>query len=65
MRPLVGPHVERAALERVEPADVVEAHDVVGVAVGEDDRVDAVDAVGDALEAQLGRGVDEDAACRP
>ena len=48
-------------LTRVEPADVVEAHDVVGVGVGVDDGVDAVDAVGDALEPQLRRRVDEDA----
>ena len=33
---------------------------MIGVGVGVDDGVDRVDAVGDALEAKLGRGVDED-----
>ena len=42
----VGPDVEGAALDRVEAADVVEAHDVVGMGVGVDDGVDSLDVVG-------------------
>jgi hypothetical protein len=52
---LVGPDVDGARAGGVEAAEVVEAHDVVGVGVGVDDGLDVIDAVGDALEAELGR----------
>jgi len=43
------PRRPAAAADIVEAANVVEAHDVVGMGVGEDHGVDGVDAVGDAL----------------
>ena len=43
----------------VEAANVVEAEDVVGVAVGEENGVDAPDAVREGLDAQVGTGVDQ------
>ena len=51
----------RAALQRVEPPHVVDAEDVIGVAVREEDRVDAADVVAQRLRAQVGPGVDQDA----
>ena len=43
-----------------EGAEVVEAHDVVGVAVGVEDGVDAADVLADGLGVEVGAGVDED-----
>lgn len=43
----------------VEASDVVEAADVVCVVVGVEDGVDAIDVIGEALQAQFGGGVDE------
>ena len=56
----IGPDVEPP--ERVKSADVVQAHDMVGMGMGEDDRVDHIDGVGDALKAKLGSRVDQHAA---
>ena len=39
--------------------DIVESHDVVGVRVGVDDRVEAAHAGAQRLLAEIGRGVDE------
>jgi hypothetical protein len=61
MSGFVGPDIERAFFEGVETTDIIETHDVIGVGVCEDDGIDQVDAVGDALEAEFGGGVDEDA----
>ena len=47
----------RPLLHEVEAPDIVDAEDVVGVAVGEDDRVDASNAVGQRLLAQIGSGI--------
>ena len=47
-------------LQHVEAAHFVQAHDVIGVAVREEDRVDARDAVRQRLLPQVGRGVDQD-----
>ena len=44
------------------PADVVEAEDVVGVAVGEEDGVEFGDAGAEGLVAEVGRGIDDDIA---
>ena len=54
----------------VEAPHIVEAEDVIGVAVGEENRVDAAHVVRERLRAQIGRRVDEDRAdrrgrCRP
>ena len=54
----------RAAHQRIEPPHVVHAEDVIGVPVGEEDRVNARDAVAQRLRAQVGPGVDEEAARR-
>ena len=51
---------DRRLLHLVEPPHIVEPEDVIGVAVREQDRVDAADVVGERLRAQVGRGVDED-----
>ena len=59
MRFGVRPGIQRAALHVVVPADIVQAHDVIGVGVRPDDRVDPIDAVGQCLEAQLRRRVHE------
>ncbi len=45
-----------------EGAEVVEAHDVVDVAVGVEDGVDAADVFADGLGVEVGAGVDEDGA---
>ena len=46
-------------------ARLVEAEHVIGVAVREQDRVDAPDVVGERLRAQVGRRVDENRTDRP
>src|SRR5207248_1987230 len=43
----------------IKAADIVQSHDVIGVRVSEDDGVNAVDLVGDALRAELGGGIDQ------
>ena len=48
-------------LQHVEAAHFVQAHDVIGVAVREEDRVDPADAVGQRLRAEVGSGIDEHA----
>ncbi len=60
MRRLVRPHVQRPLAQRVEAPHIVQPHDMVGVRMRENDRVDHVDAMGDALETQLRRRIDED-----
>ena len=41
-------------------AHIVEAVQVVGVAVGEEHAIDAVDAVAERLGSEIGAGIDED-----
>ena len=60
-RAIVGKDIKRSPAKRVEPPHIVQPHDVIGVGVREHDRVDAIDLVGDALKAQLRRGIDQDA----
>ena len=55
---------DRRLLHLVEAPHLVEAEHVIGVAVGEEDRVDAADVVGQRLRAQVGGGVDQDRAHR-
>ena len=59
-RALVGVGRDRAAFDRVEPPHFVHAHDVIGVAVREKNRIDPGHAVGQRLHAQIGGGVDQD-----
>jgi len=58
--------VERHGVAQIErkEAQVVEAEDVVGVLVREEDRVDDADALAEKLLPQVGRGVDEEIALR-
>ena len=49
----------RAPLQCIEPADVVQSHDVIGVAVREDDRVDAADTKCQRLRADVGACIDQ------
>ena len=49
----------RPPLQRVEAADLVEPEDVIGVAVREEDGVDAADAERQRLRAQVGSGIDQ------
>ena len=56
---------DRRALQRVEAPQLVEPEDVIGVAVREEDRVDARDAVAQRLLPKIGRRVDEDARAYP
>ena len=49
-----------AGLAEIEGADVVEAEDVVGVAVSEEDGVEFGDADAEGLVTEIGRGVDDD-----
>ncbi len=51
-------HRERRFLTDVEGANVVEAEDVVGVGVGEQNGVEAIEANTQCLLAKVGRGVD-------
>ena len=51
----------RGPLHRVEPAHVVESHDVIGVAVGEQDRVHAIEIVGEGLSTEIRGRIDEHA----
>ena len=51
---------ERRFLADVERANVVEPEDVVGVVVGEEDGVEAIEADAEGLLAKVGRGVDDD-----
>ena len=57
---VVGVDGEIAFDVKAEGAEVVEAHDVVGVAVGVEDGVDAADVFADGLGVEVGAGVDED-----
>src|SRR4029077_2764380 len=50
-----------AALSEVKGANVIEAHDVIGVGVSEQNRIDAFDARAQRLLAKIRRGVDQDA----
>ena len=61
-RRFVGVDGERFAVAQVaETTAVVEAHDVVGVSVGEEHRVDVADLLPQDLEPELGRRVDDEA----
>ena len=57
---LIGVGRDRAALHRVEAAHFVHAHDVIGVAVREQDGIDAGHALGQRLHAEIGGGIDQD-----
>ncbi len=57
---VVGVDGEVAFGVEAEGAEVVEAHDVVGVAVGVEDGVDVADVLADGLGVEVGAGVDED-----
>jgi len=46
-------------LKHVEPAHVVEAHDVIRVAMGEQDRVHPIEAAGEGLGSEIRGRVDE------
>ena len=50
---------DRLALAEVERADVVEAHQVIGVRMGEEDEVEPRNRIAQQLQAQVGRGVDQ------
>ena len=50
---------DAALLPEIERPHIVQAHDVVGVRVGEDHGVQAVDAGAQSLRAEIGRGVDQ------
>ena len=50
---------------KAEGAEVVHAEDVVGVAVGVEDGVEAVDAGGNGLGVEVGAGVDDDVVALP
>ena len=58
-RASVGVTGDGGLLQDVEPADFVEPHDVIRVAVGIDDGVHAFHVVGQRLRAQIRRRVDE------
>jgi len=49
-----------SALANVEGANVVEAEDVVGVAVGEENGFETIEAGGEGLGAEVGGGVNDD-----
>ncbi len=53
------PYIQRPALQGVEPADIVQPHDMVGVGMGEDNRINAINAVIDGLQPQFGGCIDE------
>ena len=57
---VVGVERELAAVAEAEGAEVVHAEDVVGVAVGVEDGVEAADVFADGLGVEVGTGVDED-----
>jgi len=61
LRLLIGPDVEGGFGKGVESPEIIEPHDVIGMPVGDDDSVNAIDVIGDALQAQFGRDIDEDA----
>ncbi len=48
-------------LHKIERADIVQAKDVVGMRVREENRVNPIDAVTQRLIAEIGRGIDENA----
>jgi len=52
--------IQAAAVARGDRPQVIDAMDVVGVAVGDPDSVDRPDTFTHKLESQLGRGIDED-----
>jgi hypothetical protein len=56
-RAIVGVARNRRLLQHVEAAYLVEAEDVIGVTVGEQNRIDARDAVGQRLFAQIGGSI--------
>ena len=59
-RPLVGVGRNRARPHDVEPPHLIEAHDVIGVAVRVENGIDARDVVGQRLLPQVGGRIDED-----
>ena len=61
-RPFCSVDRDRRLLSEVVDADVVEAQDVIGMRVRQDDRVDARDAEAQRLCPQVGRGVEQDRA---
>ena len=58
-RPRIAVARHGALLQHVEAAHIVHAEDVIGVAVGEENGVDAADPVRQRLLAQVGAGIDE------
>ncbi len=58
-RGLVGETGHRTLLQLVEPAHIIQSHDVIGVTVREDDRVDAADIERQRLRADVGSSIDE------
>src|SRR5947209_12580079 len=57
-----GEGMDGLALAEIEGADVIEAHQVIGMRVGEEDEVEARDRIAQQLGAKVGRGVDEEEA---
>ena len=57
---LVGIERELALLNRAEATAVIQAHDMVGVGVSDDDRVEPVDLFAKALESEFRCGVDHE-----
>ena len=55
----IGECVDRLALPEVEGADVVEAHEVIGMGVREEDEVESWDGELQKLQAEVGGRVDE------
>ena len=62
---LVGVEREAVGVVEAERAEVVHAEDVVGVAVGVEDGVEAADVLADGLCVEVGAGVDDDVVVVP
>ncbi len=56
----VRPDIQAFAADGIKATQVVQPHHVIGMAMREDDGVDSIDPVGDALQTQFRAGIDKD-----
>ncbi len=56
---VVGPHIQRPPPGRVESSNIIQAHDVIGMAVREYDGINRIDAMSDTLQPQFRRRIDQ------
>lgn len=61
MRRRIRPDIERLSTERVESPHIIQSHDVIGVGVRENDRIDAINIIIHTLKTQFRGCIDKHA----